>query len=119
MIRAGTMIWVLLVTLSGYAMFLVKSEVARLDQRLATVNRMIADDRQQMRTLNVEWATLTQPDRLDALSRHVLQLEPIHTYVLGSLDQAPLRDDATAPGATPPAAPEGSQLAEVPLRARP
>jgi hypothetical protein len=119
MIRVSTLIWVLLVALSGYAMFQVKSEVGRLDQRLATVNRMIADDREQIRTLNVEWATLTQPDRLDALSRHVLQLEPIRTYVLGSLDQPPLRDDVSAPKpATPPAAPRGSELAEVPLKAR-
>ncbi len=119
MIRVSTLIWVLLVALSGYAMFQVKSEVGRLDQRLATVNRMIADDREEIRTLNVEWATLTQPDRLDALSQHVLQLEPIRTYVLGSLDQPPLRDDVAGPHpSTPPAAPGSSELAEVPLKAR-
>jgi hypothetical protein len=119
MIRVSTLIWVMLVALSGYAMFQVKSEVERLDRRLATVNRMIADDREEMRTLNVEWATLTQPDRLDALSQHVLQLEPIRTYMLGSLDQPPLRDDLSVPSpTTPPAAPGSSQLAEVSLRAR-
>ena len=119
MIRVSTLIWVLLVALSGYAMFEVKSEVGRLDQRLATINRMIADDREQMRTLNVEWATLTQPDRLDALSQHVLRLEPIRTYVLGSLDQPPLRDSVSAPSpAAPPAAPGSAELAEVPLKAR-
>ena len=29
--------------------------------------------------LNVEWAMLTQPQRLDTLSQHVLQLAPIRT----------------------------------------
>jgi len=118
MIRVSTLIWVLLVTLSGYAMFLVKSEVGRLDQRLATVNRRIADDRQQMRILNVEWATLTQPQRLDALSGHVLKLEPIRTYALGSLDEPPLRDDAASPAPAAPAVPGSSELAEVPLKGR-
>jgi hypothetical protein len=83
------------------------------------VNRTIADDREQIRTLNVEWATLTQPDRLDALSQHVLQLEPIRTYVLGSLDQPPLRDGVSAPSPTTrPAAPGSSELAEISLKAR-
>ena len=82
MIRVSTLIWIMLVALSGYAMFQVKSEVTRLDKRLVAVNRQIADDRDQMRTLNVEWATLTQPERLDTLSQHVLQLSPIRT--LGS-----------------------------------
>ncbi len=120
MIRVSTLIWVMLVALSGYAMFQVKSEVGRLDKRLATVNRQIADDREQIRTLNVEWATLTQPDRLETMSQHVLRLQPIRTYVLGTLDQPPLRDDAVAPAA--PAgtvAPETAQLAEVSPKVRP
>lgn len=120
MIRVSTLIWVMLVALSGYAMFQVKSEVGRLDKRLAAVNRQIADDRDQIRTLTVEWATLTQPDRLDTLSQHVLQLQPIRTYVLGKLDQAPLRDDAAAPAApNGPANAETAQLAEVSTKASP
>jgi hypothetical protein len=102
MIRVSTIIWVMLVALSGYAMFQVKAEVGRLDRQLAAANRQIADDREQIRTLNIEWAILTQPQRLDALSQHVLQLAPIGTLLLGSLDQPPLRDEA----APPPPAPE-------------
>jgi hypothetical protein len=117
MIRVSTLIWIMLVALSGYAMFQVKSEVTRLDKRLVAVNRQIADDRDQMRTLNVEWATLTQPERLDTLSQHVLQLSPIRTLVLGSLDQVPLRDNVPVPAT--PAANGTAQLAEISLKARP
>jgi hypothetical protein len=117
MIRVSTLIWIMLVSLSGYAMFQVKSEVGRLDKRLAGLNHQIADDRDQIRTLNVEWATLTQPQRLEALSQHVLTLNPIRTLVLGKLDQAPLRDE---PPATPsPIANGTSQLAEVSFKGQP
>jgi hypothetical protein len=116
MIRVSTIIWVMLVALSGYAMFQVKAEVGRLDRQIAAANRQIADDREQIRTLNIEWAMLTQPQRLDALSQHVLQLAPIGTLLLGSLDQPPLRD-----AAAPPAAPEISvaPVARRPASAKP
>jgi hypothetical protein len=114
MIRVSTLIWVMLVALSGYVMFQVKAEVGRLDKRLAAVNHQIADDRDRIHTLNVEWATLTQPERLDTMSQHVLQLQSIRTYVLGSYDQVPLRDDAVAPAAPATSnAQETAQLAEI------
>lgn len=114
MIRVSTLIWVMLVALSGYTMFQVKAEVGRLDKQLATVNRQIADDRDRIRTLGVEWATLTQPERLETLSQHVLQLQPIRTFMLGSYDQVPLRDDAvTPPAPITSGTPETAQLAEV------
>ena len=120
MIRVSTLIWAMLVAMSGYAMFQVKSEVGRLDKQLAAVNRQIADDREQIRTLNIEWATLTQPQRLQVLSDRVLQLQPIRTYMLGTLDQTPLRDDVAAPPMSEtPGAPATAQVAEISLKARP
>lgn len=114
MIRVSTLIWVMLVALSGYAMFQVKAEVGRLDKRLAAVNHQIADDRDRIHTLTVEWATLTQPERLDMMGQHVLQFQPIRTFMLGSYDQVPLRDDAAAP-ADPEtlSTQETAQLAEI------
>jgi hypothetical protein len=117
MIRVSTIIWVMLVALSGYAMFQVKAEVGRLDKQIAAADRQIADDREQIRTLNVEWAMLTQPQRLDALSQHVLQLAPIRTLVLGSLDQPPLRDDAAPIAAAPE--PSAAPVAKRPVGAKP
>jgi hypothetical protein len=114
MIRVSTLIWVMLVALSGYTMFQVKAEVGRLDRLLGATNRRIADDRAQIRTLNIEWATLTQPQRLDMLSQRVLQLTPIRTLVLGSLDQVPSRDGTESPAGTATA-----QIAEVSLKVRP
>lgn len=122
MIRVSTLIWIVLVSLSGYAMFQVKAEVGRLDRDLAAANRQIADDRAEIRTLNIEWAMLNQPQRLDTLSKHVLQLAPIRTYVLGSLDQAPMREDTAQPAGPMPATPvagASAQVAEVSFKAKP
>ncbi|MGH6979699.1 MAG: cell division protein FtsL [Stellaceae bacterium] len=120
MIRVSTLIWIALVSLSGYAMFQVKAEVGRLDRQLAATSRQIADDRAEIRTLSIEWAMLNQPARLDALSKRVLQLSPIRTYVLGSFEQPPMREDA-APSPTPgaPIASSGALVAEVSFKAKP
>ena len=117
MMRVSTLIWVMLVSLSGYAMFQVKAEVGRLDKQLAAAERQIADDRSEIRTLSIEWTMLNQPARLEALSKNVLQLAPIRTYVLGSFEQPPLRDEAAPSGA--PVAATGPQVAEVSFKAKP
>jgi hypothetical protein len=116
MIRVSTLIWVMLVALSGYAMFQVKAEVGHLDKQLAAANRQTAADREEIRTLNIEYATLTQPDRLNTLSQHVLQLQPIRTQFLGTLELAPLRDDAAAPENASDG--KTAQVAEVSSKAR-
>ncbi|MGH6989175.1 MAG: cell division protein FtsL, partial [Stellaceae bacterium] len=121
-------IWTLLVILSGYTMFEVKATVGRLDHHLAGINHEIAADREQIHALNVEWAMLTQPQRLQLLSQEVLQLAPISTQVLGSFDEVPLREGIAAaptPAGQDPATPEAkqgkpvAQLAEVSARTRP
>jgi hypothetical protein len=94
LLRVSTLIWILLVTLSGYTMFQVKNRVARLDDRLQHVNRQIAQDQEQIHSLNAEWAVLTQPRRLEELSQRFLSLAPVGTAMLGALDQPPLRPPA-------------------------
>jgi hypothetical protein len=122
-IRVSTLIWTLLVILSGYVMFEVKSTVGMLDKHLANINREIVDDRGQIHELNVEWAMLTQPQRLQMLSQSVLQLTPIATPVLGSFDEVPMRDavaTSSPPADGAPAKPSrpSAQLAEVSARTR-
>ncbi len=117
-LRVSTLIWVLLVTLSGYTMFQVKNRVARLDERLQTVNRQIGRDQEQIHSLNAEWAVLTQPRRLEELSQRFLALTPVGTAALSALDQPPLRvPDAAAPIADAGASP--AQIAQVPTKAAP
>ena len=98
MIRLGTLLWALLVGISGYAMFQVKYEVVQLEDELARVNRQIAGGREAIRVLNAEWSFLNQPARLDQLAKRHLNLGPIGTNQVGRLDTLPRRSP------TPPAA---------------
>lgn len=95
MMRVSTLIWTLLVVLAGYAMFQVKYEVSQLDDRLGRINREIVANEERIHTLKAEWAVLTQPKRLDELTkRAALPLQPIGTKMLGALDKPPLRAPA-------------------------
>jgi hypothetical protein len=119
MIRLGSVLWMLLAASIGYAMFQVKYEVAQLDEQLVRIHRDIAADQESIHVLKAEWAFLTQPKRLDELSKRYLALSPIGTAKLGALDAAPMRavksdPEATpSPGPTPPTKPAPARLAEI------
>ena len=96
MIRVTTVLWMLAVMIAGYAMFQVKYEVGRLEDRLAQLNRDVAAAREENRVLNAEWSLLSDPQRLDRLNKTFLHLAPVGTVQIGSLDQIPFR-----PGSAP------------------
>lgn len=107
MIRPGTALWALAVVLVGYLMFQVKYEVMHQEDELARIHRDIAASREQVRVLTAEWNFLSQPTRLDELAHRYLDLVPIGTPQLGSIDTIPLRNPrpetlaSTASGAAP------------------
>jgi len=104
MIRPSTALWASAVIVVGYAMFQVKYEVMQQEDQLARINRQIADSREAVRVLNAEWSFLTQPTRLGELSKRYLNLVPIGTAQLGSIDAIPLRNGdqaGTAPRPEP------------------
>lgn len=114
MIRLSTLLWMLLVAVSGYAMFQVKYEVGRLDEELGRVNRQIAADREAIHVLNAEWSFLNQPARLDQLAKRYLDLGPIRTVQVGRLDTLPQHPGAPSPAAVtaaPPVPQAGTRLA--------
>jgi hypothetical protein len=122
MIRLGTILWLLLVAVSGYAMFQVKYEVAQLDDELGRVKRETAQHREAMRVLGAEWSFLDQSGRLAPLAERYLGLKPIGPAQIGQLDNLPRRAElptSTAPAAAPPvpAPPTGARLANAKPRA--
>jgi len=94
--RLSTWLWLSLIAAVGCGMFLVKYQVARLDDELGRVNRSIDADRDQIRVLGAEWSYLTQLPRLDQLRQRYLTLAPITRAQLGSLDQVPFRPGEAA-----------------------
>ena len=104
MMRLSTLLWAVLVGLSGYAMFQVKYEVAQLEDELARISRQIGSGREQIRVLGAEWSFLNQPARLDQLAKRHLSLGPIGRQQIGNIEQLP-RQSPLPPAAVAAAAP--------------
>ncbi len=96
MIRPGTVVWLLLVVIVGYAMFHVKYEVMAQEETLASLNKEIAAGREQIRVLDAEWSYLSQPSRLERLSNRFLSLTGMSAAPIVDLSAVPER-----PGAPP------------------
>ncbi len=80
--------------------------VRLLEQDLAALNKQILKSQQEIQVLEAEWAFLTQPARLQALSRKHLNLVPILPSQIGPLanlpEKTPDRVDYTdSPAAKP------------------
>jgi cell division protein FtsL len=115
MMRLSTLLWALLVGVSGYAMFQVKYEVVQLEDELTHLNRQITADQEQIRVLGAEWSFLNQPARLEQLAKRHLTLGPITPQQIGRIEQLPRRSPmppAAAVAAAPPSA--SSQLVAAP-----
>lgn len=115
MMRLSTLLWTLLVGISGYAMFQVKYEVLQLEDQLSRLNRQIGAGQEQIRVLGAEWSFLNQPARLEQLAKRYLTLGPIGTQQIGRIEQLPRRSPMP-PAAVAAAAPSSasSQLTAAP-----
>jgi hypothetical protein len=123
MIRVGTLFWLVLVSTTGFAMFGVKYQVQALEEELARTKRASAAEEHEIRVLEAEWAYLTRPEMLEAMSRRFFSLSPISTKQLRATvadipmrppPPAPIEDviavaavEPAPPPAAPPSAPEG------------
>ena len=115
MMRLSTLLWALLVGVSGYAMFQVKYEVLQLEDQLTHLTRDIGSGQEQIRVLGAEWSFLNQPTRLEQLAKRHLTLGPIGTQQIGRIEQLPRRSPLP-PAAVAAAAPSS---ASSPLTAAP
>ncbi|HWK46001.1 MAG TPA: hypothetical protein VNT30_14870 [Stellaceae bacterium] len=110
MMRAPTLLSLMLVVCLGFGLFKVKYEVQSLEDELGRINRQINADQASIHVLKAEWSSLAQPGRVGELARRHLPLAPLTSGQLGSLatlDTLPQR--ATAGDA----APIGTALAQA------
>jgi hypothetical protein len=89
--RRSTVIWFLIATCVGVALFLLKYEVQNKEDQLATLHRGILADQEAIHVLEAEWSYLNRPDRLEALVRRHLDLVPLEERRLGALEALPMR----------------------------
>ena len=76
MIRNTTLLAILIVAVTGVALFYLKHEVTNLEDELKTLNRSIVAEREAVHVLNAEWSHLNDVGRLKGLSMKYLELRP-------------------------------------------
>ena len=95
MIRLGTLFWLVLVSMTGFAMFAVKYGVQSLEDELNRTKKATIAEEHAIRADEAEWAYLTRPETLDVMNRRHLSLGPIATKQLRvALGDIPLRPAA-------------------------
>jgi hypothetical protein len=90
------LVWLVLASCIGWAVYQMKYEVQRLDDRLARVNRQILADQEAIQILKAEWSYLNQPARLQELASRFLQLEPVQGRQMVALASLPTRHEPSA-----------------------
>jgi cell division protein FtsL len=115
MIRPGTLIWLCLVIVVGWAMFQVKYEVMQQEQSLARLNKQIAEEREQIRVLDAEWTYLTRPARLEQLANRFLGLSAMSAAQIVDPRAIPERPDVAGSTPTPAISPAAAP-AHTPTR---
>lgn len=61
------------------SLFVVENEVEDMRKDLAEIERQIVADKEAIHVLKAEWAYLTRPQRIAALSSKYLNLEPVQS----------------------------------------
>jgi hypothetical protein len=91
MIRRSMVLWVILASLFGVTMFLIKHEVQIREAKLDTLHREILASQESIQVLRAEWGYLNQPVRIESLIRRHMDLRPTETAQLGGFEALPVR----------------------------
>jgi hypothetical protein len=117
MIRLGTIFWLVLVSVTGFAMFGVKYAVQSLEDELNRIKKATIAEEHAIRTNEAEWAYLTRPETLEEMNRHYLSLGPIATKQLRvTVNDIPLRPQPpVVADASPADAPASESVVSPPI----
>lgn len=74
-------------------LFSIKDQVQNLKDELSGINGQIVAEQRALHILHAEWSHLTDPERLMALSKNHLDLEPLLPEQLGSFAALPAVPD--------------------------
>ncbi|WP_395826518.1 hypothetical protein [Elstera sp.] len=95
------LVWLVLASSVGYAVYHLKYEVARKERVLTQLNRQILADQESMQVLKAEWSFLNQPQRIEETARTHLNLEPLTVKQIARIEALPLRAQPLPPPAPP------------------
>jgi hypothetical protein len=99
------LVWLVLASCIGWAVYQLKYEVVQLEKRLEKVNRQIMTDQEAIQILKAEWSYLNQPAHLQDSAEKFLKLEPVQIKQMATMTQLAVRRDGGMPliPPTPPA----------------
>ncbi len=86
--------FVLIVLIAAATVFDMKHDAEQSAERVASLQRQIAQEREQIQLLRAEWSLLNQPDRLQRLVERYnayLQLEPLTVDQITQIQDLPLK----------------------------
>lgn len=81
-------VFVLLFGVSA-GLYHVKYSVDRMERQGLSLKAKIAEEKLAIRILEAEWSSLNRPGRLQKLSEHYLQLEPVQVSQVASFTTIP------------------------------
>ena len=91
-----TTIWLCLLVMGGYFLYWISFEVDSLENKLTTLNRGIAIEKEAIHVLQAEWSFLTSPQRIGTLSStFLMNYTPIAPVKIIKITDIPYRLDQT------------------------
>jgi hypothetical protein len=102
MLRLGTLFWIGLAIVAGYATIQFKYDVQALERELTQLDAKILRHQEAIHVLKAEWAYLNEPARLERLSRSYLDLSPLRGSQIVDLASLPGRGTGEAEPVLPP-----------------
>lgn len=82
---------VLAVLVSAYVLYSHEHSTRQAERAVARLKSGIAEDREHIKLLNAEWASLTRADRLEKLASENLKLAPLRANQFVSEGQLSIR----------------------------
>jgi hypothetical protein len=92
MMRGVTILWAILATVAGTALFLLKYEVQGQEERLRDLRKDIVDTEEAIHVLKAEWSYLNDPARLREQAERHLALHPLKPSQIGTIDSLPMAE---------------------------
>ena len=94
--RKSVLLWLVLATFCGIALFHTSQKVHDEREKLAHLSQSIGKEEESIRVLQAEWGYLNQPHRLEKLAQNYLKLAPFKGRQFAKLEDIPLRPAAPA-----------------------
>jgi hypothetical protein len=93
-LRKSTLLWLLLATFCGIALFHTSQRVHDSGEKLAALSQDVAREEESIRVLQTEWSYLNQPARLEKLTKQYLKLVPMKGAQFTKANDIALRSEA-------------------------